>query len=89
MVFILADDLGWGELGVYGQTKIPTPNIDRLAAQGMRFTRHYSGASESAPARAVLMTGKHLGHAEIRGNLQARLDFPSSPKGSTGSARAP
>jgi arylsulfatase A-like enzyme len=72
VVFILADDLGWGEVGVYGQQKIPTPNIDRLAAQGMRFTQHYSGAPVCAPSRAVLMTGRHLGHAEIRGNLQAR-----------------
>jgi arylsulfatase A len=68
IVFILADDLGWGELGCYGQTRIRTPNIDRLAAQGMRFTQHYSGAPVCAPARDVLMTGLHLGHAEIRGN---------------------
>src|SRR5512135_2406054 len=71
LVFILADDLGWGELGCYGQTKIRTPNIDRLATEGMRFTRHYSGAPVCAPARNVLMTGLHLGHAEIRGNKQA------------------
>jgi arylsulfatase A-like enzyme len=71
IVFIIADDLGWGELGCYGQEKIRTPNIDRLAAQGMRFTRHYSGAPVCAPSRAVLMTGLHLGHAEIRGNKQA------------------
>jgi arylsulfatase A-like enzyme len=81
VVFILADDLGWGEVGVYGQTKIPTPNIDRLAAQGMRFTRHYSGAPVCAPARAVLMTGKHLGHAEIRGNLQAQTRLPQFTEG--------
>lgn len=71
IVFILADDLGWGELGCYGQTKIRTPNIDRLATEGMRFTQHYSGAPVCAPARDVLMTGLHLGHAEIRGNKQA------------------
>jgi arylsulfatase A-like enzyme len=71
VVFILADDLGWGELGSYGQQKIRTPNIDRLAAEGMRFTRHYSGAPTCAPSRNVLMTGLHLGHAEIRGNKQA------------------
>jgi arylsulfatase A len=71
IVFILADDLGWGELGCYGQQKIRTPNIDRLAAEGMRFTQHYSGAPVCAPARNVLMTGLHLGHAEIRGNKQA------------------
>lgn len=81
VVFILADDLGWGELGCYGQKKIPTPNIDRLAAAGMRFTRHYSGAPVCAPSRCVLMTGKHLGHAEIRGNQQARLTFPEFTEG--------
>ena len=68
IVFILADDLGWGELGCYGQQKIKTPNIDRLAKQGIRFTQHYTGAPVCGPARCVLMTGKHLGHAEIRGN---------------------
>ncbi len=68
IVFILADDLGYGELGCYGQKKIKTPNIDRLAAQGMRFTQHYTGAPVCAPARCVLMTGQHLAHAEIRGN---------------------
>jgi arylsulfatase A-like enzyme len=81
VVFILADDLGWGEVGVYGQQKIPTPNIDRLAAQGMRFTHHYSGAPVCAPSRAVLMTGRHLGHAEIRGNLQARTRLPEFDEG--------
>ena len=81
VVFILADDLGWGELGCYGQQKIPTPNIDRLAAQGMRFTRHYSGAPVCAPARCALMTGKHLGHAEVRGNLQAKQHFPEFSEG--------
>jgi arylsulfatase A len=68
IVFILADDLGYGELGCYGQQKIRTPNIDRLAASGVRFTQHYTGAPVCAPARCVLMTGKHLAHAEIRGN---------------------
>lgn len=81
VVFILADDLGWGELGCYGQQKIPTPNLDRLAAQGMRFTRHYSGAPVCAPSRCVLMTGKHLGHAEVRGNLQAKTRFPEFTEG--------
>ncbi len=81
VVFILADDLGWGELGCYGQEKIPTPNIDRLATQGTRFTQHYSGAPVCAPSRCVLMTGKHLGHAEIRGNQQARLKFPQFTEG--------
>lgn len=72
IVFILADDLGYAELGCYGQKKIRTPNIDRLASQGMRFTQHYSGAPVCAPSRCVLMTGKHLGHAQIRGNRQHR-----------------
>jgi arylsulfatase A-like enzyme len=81
IVFILADDLGWGELGCYGQEKIPTPNIDRLAKEGMRFTQFYSGAPVCAPARCVLMTGKHLGHAEIRGNQQAKRSFPEFDEG--------
>lgn len=81
IVFIIADDLGWGELGCYGQKKIPTPNIDRLALEGMRFTHHYSGAPVCAPSRCVLMTGKHLGHAEIRGNMQAKVNFPEFTEG--------
>ena len=81
VVFILADDLGWGELGCYGQKKIPTPNVDRLAAEGTRFTQHYSGAPVCAPSRRVLMTGKHLGHAEVRGNLQAERNFPEFTEG--------
>jgi arylsulfatase len=68
IVFILADDLGWGEPGCYGQEKIRTPHIDQLAREGLRFTRHYTGAPVCAPARCVLMTGLHLGHAEIRNN---------------------
>lgn len=68
IVFILADDLGYGELGCYGQKKIKTPNIDRLATEGVRFTHHYTGAPVCAPARCVLLTGRHLGHAEIRNN---------------------
>lgn len=81
VVFILADDLGWGEIGCYGQQKIPTPHLDRLAAQGMRFTRHYSGAPVCAPSRCVLMTGKHMGHAEVRGNIQAKVHFPEFSEG--------
>ncbi len=71
VVFILADDLGYGELGSYGQEKIRTPNLDRLAAEGMRFSYNYSGAPVCAPSRNVLLTGKHLGHTTIRGNLDA------------------
>ena len=68
IIYILADDLGYAELGCYGQEKIETPNIDQLAKNGIRFTQHYSGAPVSAPARCVLLTGKHTGHAYIRGN---------------------
>jgi arylsulfatase A-like enzyme len=66
IVFVLADDLGWGELGAYGQKKIRTPSLDRLAAEGMRFTRHYSGSPVCAPSRSVLLTGLHPGHTPIR-----------------------
>ncbi|SEP99116.1 arylsulfatase [Hyunsoonleella jejuensis] len=68
IIYILADDLGYGELGVYGQEKIETPNIDALAKNGMRFTQHYTSAPVCAPARYMLLTGKHSGHAYIRGN---------------------
>lgn len=68
IIYFLADDLGYGELGVYGQTKIKTPNIDALAENGMLFTQHYSGAPVCAPARYVFLTGQHTGHAFIRGN---------------------
>ncbi len=72
VVYILADDLGWGELGSYGQTRIKTPNLDRLAKQGVRFTRHYAGAPVCAPSRCVLMTGRELSKAEIRGNKEVK-----------------
>lgn len=81
VVFILADDLGWGELGCYGQKKIRTPRIDAMAAEGTRFTHHYTGAPVCAPARCVLLTGKHTGRAEIRGNLQASVNFPEFKEG--------
>jgi arylsulfatase A-like enzyme len=68
VVFILADDLGWGDLGCYGQTKIRTPSIDKLAADGMRFTQAYAGNAVCAPSRCCLMTGKHPGHAYVRDN---------------------
>jgi len=70
IILFLADDLGYGELGCYGQTKIQTPNIDRLAGKGMRFTQHYSGSPVCAPSRCVLLTGKHTGHAHIRDNRE-------------------
>ena len=68
IIYILADDLGYGELGCYGQKKIKTPNIDMLTEQGMKFTQHYSGSPVCAPSRCVLLTGKHTGHAYIRNN---------------------
>lgn len=68
IVFVMADDLGYGELGCYGQDKIRTPNIDRLAAEGMQFSDAYSGCSVCAPARSVLLTGMHMGHTSVRSN---------------------
>jgi arylsulfatase A-like enzyme len=68
IIFILADDLGYNDLGCYGQKIIETPNIDALAGNGIRFTQYYSGSPVSAPSRCVLLTGKHSGHAFIRGN---------------------
>ncbi|HVR83027.1 MAG TPA: sulfatase-like hydrolase/transferase, partial [Planctomycetota bacterium] len=70
IIFILADDLGYGELGSYGQTKIRTPVLDRMAAEGMRFTDFYCGNAVCAPSRCVLMTGKHAGHAYVRDNRE-------------------
>src|SRR2546425_191781 len=68
IIFILADDLGYGDLGCYGQRVIKTPNIDQLAKQGMRFTQCYAGSTVCAPSRCALMTGFHTGHARVRGN---------------------
>jgi len=68
IIYILADDLGYGDLGCYGQTKFDTPNIDALARQGMKFTQHYSGSPVCAPSRYIFLTGKHSGNAFIRGN---------------------
>ncbi len=78
IMFIMADDLGYAELGCYGQQKIRTPNIDRLAAEGMRFTQHYAGNAVCAPSRCVLMTGKHPGHAFVRDNREMKPEgqFP-------------
>jgi arylsulfatase A-like enzyme len=70
IVFILADDLGYGDLGVYGQKIIKTPNIDRLASEGMQFTEFYAGTSVCAPSRSALLTGQHTGHTYIRGNKE-------------------
>ncbi|MFC1483636.1 arylsulfatase [Candidatus Neomarinimicrobiota bacterium] len=74
IILIMADDLGWNELGCYGQEKIQTPNIDQLAREGMRFTDYYSGSPVCAPSRCNLMTGKHGGHAFIRDNEE--IDDP-------------
>lgn len=68
VIYILADDLGIGDLGCYGQKQIKTPAIDRLASEGLMFTQHYSGSTVSAPSRCTLLTGKHTGHSFIRGN---------------------
>ncbi|MHC4559340.1 MAG: arylsulfatase [Planctomycetota bacterium] len=73
IIFILADDLGYGDLGCYGQKTIQTPNIDRMAAEGMRFTDHYAGSTVCAPSRCCLMTGLHTGHALVRGNARVPL----------------
>ncbi|NND31277.1 MAG: arylsulfatase [Saprospiraceae bacterium] len=72
IIYILADDLGYGELGCYGQGIIETPNLDQLAATGMQFMQHYTGAPVCAPARCTLLTGKHSGHAFVRGNDEWR-----------------
>ncbi len=72
IILMMADDLGYAELGCYGQKWIKTPNLDRLAGEGMRFTQHYSGNAVCAPSRCVLMTGKHAGHAYIRNNGDPR-----------------
>ncbi len=73
IIFILADDLGYGDLGCYGQAKIKTSNLDQLAAAGMRFTQFYAGSTVCAPSRCALMTGLHTGHALIRGNAKVAL----------------
>ena len=70
VIYIMADDLGIGDLGCYGQRQIKTPNIDGIAQNGMKFMQHYSGSTVSAPSRCALITGKHMGHAAIRGNAK-------------------
>jgi arylsulfatase A-like enzyme len=73
IVFILADDLGYGDLSCYGQKQLATPHLDRLAAEGLRFTRHYAGSTVCAPSRCVLLTGLHSGHAPVRTNWDAPM----------------
>ncbi len=68
IIFILVDDLGYGDIGAFGQKTLTTPHLDRMAAEGMKFTRHYAGSTVCAPSRGVLMTGLHTGHGRIRGN---------------------
>jgi arylsulfatase A-like enzyme len=82
IIYILADDLGMGDLGCYGQKKLKTPNIDRIANEGMRFTDHYSGNTVCSPSRAVLMTGQHPGHVHCRGNGN-ESSFALDPKMTT------
>ncbi|MBC7364727.1 MAG: arylsulfatase [Candidatus Aminicenantes bacterium] len=79
IIYILADDLGYREVGCFGQKKIKTPNIDSLAAEGIKFTNHYSGNAVCAPSRCCLMTGLHPGHAYIRGN--ADYQMPNCERG--------
>lgn len=80
VVFIIADDLGYGDLGCYGQEKIRTPYIDRLAEEGMRFTQHYAGNPVCATSRCSLMTGKHTGHAYIRDNREMKNRVSQDPE---------
>ena len=72
IIYILADDLGYGDLGCYGQKKFETPNIDRIAKTGIQFTQHYSGSTVCAPSRCALMTGLHTGHCQVRGNREVK-----------------
>lgn len=81
IIFIMADDLGYNDLGCYGQEKIRTPNIDRLADEGVRFTQVYAGSTVCAPSRSVLMTGKHLGHTTVRGNSTPSMQSDTNPQG--------
>jgi len=79
VIYLLFDDLGYGDLSCYGQDKLQTPNIDRIAEQGMRFTQHYSGNTVCSPSRATLMTGQHPGHCYLRGNLAGELGAELDP----------
>lgn len=80
IIYIYADDLGYGELGSYGQTKIKTPHLDKLAKEGIRFTKHYTSTPVCAPARCMLLTGRHGGHSFIRGNYEMG-GFPDDKEG--------
>jgi arylsulfatase A-like enzyme len=76
-IFVLADDLGYGEVGAYGQKTIATPRLDRMAKEGMKFSQFYAGNTVCAPSRAVLMTGKHMGHVSVRGNASKDIQHLS------------
>lgn len=78
IVFMMADDLGYGDLSCYGQAKFSTPNIDRLATEGIRFTQAYAGSTVCSPSRCVLMTGLHTGHCSYRGNVNGEPGIPDS-----------
>ncbi|WP_414617994.1 arylsulfatase [Dyadobacter sp. 32] len=80
IIYIYADDLGYGELGSYGQRKIKTPHLDKLAKEGIRFTKHYTSTPVCAPARCMLLTGRHGGHSFIRGNYEMG-GFPDDKEG--------
>ena len=81
IIYLYADDLGYNEVGAYGQDKISTPSLDRLAAEGIRFTQHYSGSAVCAPSRASLLTGKHSGHSYVRDNKEMGGWGPDEPEG--------
>ncbi len=80
VIYILADDLGYGDLSCYGQDKFTTPNIDRLANEGLKFTAHYSGNTVCSPSRAVLMTGQHSGYCYLRGNVSGEKNAELDPE---------
>jgi len=84
IIYILADDLGYGDLGCYGQKQIKTPNIDKLASEGIKFTNHYTGSTVCAPSRCALLTGKHTGHSVVRGNKEMKpegqMPMPANTK---------
>lgn len=83
VIYILADDLGYGDLSCYGQTKISTPNIDRLAKEGIKFINHYAGNTVCSPSRASLMTGQHSGHVHCRGNVPGENNIALDPEMTT------
>ncbi len=84
IIYIMSDDLGYGDLGCYGQTRIKTPNIDQLSKEGMKFTDYYAGSTVCAPSRCTLMTGYDTGHSFVRGNMNvgftSQIPIPDSTK---------